>query len=227
MAKKILVVLTGTEKYPNLNRATGVWLGEAVHFVEKVQKAGFAVDFVSPEGGYTPIDPHSLAMAEPIDWEWYHNKSFMRRLGAALNPSEVKADDYSAISFVGGHGVLWDFPDDRALQALSRKIYEQGGIVSSVCHGAVGLLNIQLSDGTPLIKGRKVTGFSNEEERLAELEKFVPFLTEDELARRGAIYQKADKPWAPYAIADGRLVTGQNPASGGAVAELVIRQLNA
>jgi putative intracellular protease/amidase len=227
MAKKILVVLTGTEKYPNQNRATGVWLGEAVHFIEKVQEAGFEVDFVSPEGGYTPIDPHSLTMAEPVDWVWYHNKAFMRRLGAALKPSEVKADDYSAIYFVGGHGVLWDFPDNVELQALSRKIYERGGIVSSVCHGAVGLLNIQLSDGTPLIKGKKVTGFSNEEERLAELDKLVPFLTEDELARRGAIYQKADKPWAPYAIADGRLVTGQNPASGGAVADLVIRQLKA
>ncbi|HJT12445.1 MAG TPA: type 1 glutamine amidotransferase domain-containing protein [Dongiaceae bacterium] len=225
MAKKILVVLTGTEKYPNQNRATGIWLGEAVHFVEKVQKAGFEVDFVSPEGGYTPIDPHSLAMAQPVDWEWYHDKAFMRRLGAALRPSEVKAEDYGAIYFVGGHGVIWDFPDNRELQALSREIYEQGGIVSSVCHGAVGLLNVQLSDGTPLIKGKKLTGFSNEEERLAELDKLVPFLTEDELKKRGAVYQKADKPWAPYAIADGRLVTGQNPASGGAVAELVIRQL--
>lgn len=226
MSKKILVVLTGTEKYPNLNRATGVWLGEAVHFVEKVQNAGFEVDFVSPEGGYTPIDPHSLAMAEPVDWEWYHDKSFMKRLGAALKPGEVKAEDYSAIYFVGGHGVLWDFPENQDLQALSREIYEQGGVVSSVCHGAVGLLNIQLSDGQSLIKGKKVTGFSNEEERLAELEKFVPFLTEDELKQRGAVYQKAEKPWAPYAVADGRLITGQNPASGGVVADLVIRQLS-
>lgn len=225
MAKKILVVLTGTEKYPNLNRATGVWLGEAVHFVNKVEKAGFAVDYVSPEGGYTPIDPHSLAMAEPIDWEWYHNKAFMKRLGAALRPSEVNASDYAAIYFVGGHGVLWDFPDNAELQALSRQIYEQGGIVSSVCHGAVGLLNIKLSDGSLLIKGKQVTGFSDEEERLAELDKYVPFLTEDALVKRGASYKKADKSWASFAIADGRLITGQNPASGGAVADLVIKQL--
>ncbi len=86
MPKKILVVLTTTEKYPNLNRATGVWLGEAVHFVERVERAGFVVDYVSPTGGYTPIDPHSLAMAEPIDWEWYHNRKFMDRLGATLKP---------------------------------------------------------------------------------------------------------------------------------------------
>ena len=164
-------------------------------------------------------------MAEPIDWEWYHRKSFMNRLGATLKPSKVKPADYAAIYFVGGHGVLWNFPDNAELQALGRKIYEQGGIVSSVCHGAVGLLNITLSDGTPLIKGKKVTGFSNEEEKLAELDKYVPFLTEDALVKRGAVYKKADKPWVPFAVADGRVITGQNPASGGAVADLVLATL--
>lgn len=90
MARKILVVLTGTAKNPNLDRATGVWLGEAVHFVEKVEKAGFEVDYVSPEGGYTPIDPHSLSQAQPIDWTWYQDKAFMSRLGATRKPGEVK-----------------------------------------------------------------------------------------------------------------------------------------
>ena len=225
MPKKILVVLTATEKYPNLNRATGVWLGEAVHFVEKVERAGFAVDYVTPAGGYTPIDPHSLAMAEPIDWEWYHNRQFMNRLGATLKPRDVNPGDYAAIYFVCGHGVLWDFPDNADFQQLSRKIYENGGIVSSVCHGAVGLLNITLSDGTLLIKGKKVTGFSDEEERLAQLDQYVPFLTEAELKKRGAAYRKAEKPWEAFAIADHRVITGQNPASGGAVADLVIKAL--
>ena len=225
MPKKILVVLTTTEKYPNLNRATGVWLGEAVHFVERVERAGFVVDYVSPTGGYTPIDPHSLAMAEPIDWEWYHNRKFMDRLGATLKPADVNPDDYAVIYFVGGHGVLWDFPDNAELQALSRKIYEKGGIVSSVCHGAVGLLNITLSKGTSLIKGKQVTGFSDEEERLAQLDQYVPFLTETELKKRGVVYKKADKPWEAFAVADHRVITGQNPASGGAVADLVIQAL--
>ena len=153
MSKKILVVLTSVEKYPNLDRATGLWLGEAVHFVHKVEAAGYAVDYVSPQGGYTPIDPHSLAadMASPIDWQWYHNKAFMNRLGATLTPDQVNPDDYIAIYYAGGHGVIWDFPDNTQLQALSRRIYEQGGVVSSVCHGAVGLLNIKLSDGELLI----------------------------------------------------------------------------
>ena len=227
MSKKILVVLTSVEKYPDLDRPTGLWLGEAVHFVHKVQAAGFKVDYVSPQGGYTPIDPHSLAadMASPIDWQWYHDKAFMNRLGATLKPDQVNPDDYIAIYYAGGHGVIWDFPDNTQLQALSRRIFEQGGVVSSVCHGAVGLLNIKLSDGELLIKGKKVTGFSNEEEELAGLTKHVPYLTETELVKRGAIYQKADAPWAPFAIADGRLITGQNPASGGPVAELVLKAI--
>ena len=227
MSKKILVVLTSVEKYPNLDRATGLWLGEAVHFVHKVEAAGYAVDYVSPQGGYTPIDPHSLAadMASPIDWQWYHDKAFMNRLGATLKPSEVNPDDYVAIYYTGGHGVIWDYPDNPQLQALSRHIYERGGVVSSVCHGAVGLLNIRLSDGELLIKGKKLTGFSNEEEKLAGLADVVPYLTESELMKRGAQYLKAGTPWAPFAIADGRLITGQNPASGGPVGELVLKAI--
>ncbi len=225
MSKKILVVLTSVEKYPNLNRATGLWLGEAVHFVKKVEEAGYEVDYVSPKGGYTPIDPHSLEQADATDWEWYQKKDFMNRLGTTLKPSEVNPDDYLAIYYTGGHGVIWDFPENQELQAISQKIYENGGFVSSVCHGALGLLNIQLSDGTLLIKGKTVTGFSNEEEKLVELDKVVPFLTETELIKRGAVYKKADKPWAPFALKNIRVITGQNPASGGAVADLLIAAL--
>ena len=225
MRKKILVVLTSVEKYPNMSRATGLWLGEAVHFVKKVEAAGYQVDYVSPRGGNTPIDPHSLAMADDTDWAWYQTKEFMNRLGSTLKPSDVNPDDYVALYFAGGHGVIWDFPDNEALQALSRKIYENGGYVSSMCHGAVGLLNIKLSDGTLLVKGKKVTGFSNEEEKLAGLDKYVPFLTETELVNRGAIYQKANEPWAAFAVEDRRLISGQNPASGGAVADLLLKAL--
>lgn len=225
MPKKMLVVLTSFPKYPNLPRATGLWLGEAVHFVKKVEAAGYQVDYVSPKGGYTPIDPHSLAMADETDWEWYQDRAFMNRLGATLKPSEVNPDDYSVIYFAGGHGVVWDFPDNEELQAISRRIYETGGIVSSVCHGAVGLLNIKLSDGTLLIKGKEVTGFSNHEEKLVELDKHMPYLTEDEMVKRGAVYKKAAEPWLPFAVADQRVITGQNPASGAPVAELVLKEL--
>ncbi|MFJ7141506.1 type 1 glutamine amidotransferase domain-containing protein [Pseudomonas protegens] len=225
MSKKILVVLTSVAKYPTLNRATGLWLGEAVHFVKKVEAAGFEVDYVSPKGGYVPIDPHSLAMADDTDWQWYQDSAFMSRLGATLKPEQVRSEDYVAIYYAGGHGVVWDFPDNARLQALSREIHEQGGYVSSVCHGAAGLLNIRLSDGSLLIAGKQVTGFSNEEEKLVELDQYVPFLTETELVKRGALYQKAAAPWAPFAVQDQRVITGQNPASGGPVAELLLAHL--
>ncbi|SDQ65148.1 MULTISPECIES: type 1 glutamine amidotransferase domain-containing protein [unclassified Pseudomonas] len=228
MSKKILVVLTNTAKYPTLKRATGLWLGEAVHFVDKVEKAGYKVDYLSPSGGYVPIDPHSLQMAADIDWQWYQDKAFMNRLGKTLSPGEVKAQDYSAIYYAGGHGVIWDFPDSSELQDLARRIFEAGGVVASVCHGAVGLLNIKLSDNTLLVKDREVTGFSDTEEKLAELDKVVPYLTETELKARGGLYRKAEEPWQAFAIADqkdGRLITGQNPASGGAVADLVVAAL--
>lgn len=225
MKNKMLVVVTSFEKYPTINRPTGLWLGEAVHFVKKVEAAGYTVDFVSPKGGYTPIDPHSLAIAEPVDWEFYQNKAFMNRLGTTLAPSAVNPADYICIYYAGGHGVVWDFPDNAALQAISRQIYESGGIVSSVCHGAVGLLNIKLSDGTLLIKGKNATGFSNAEEKLAELDQHVPYLTESEMLARGALYQKAEQPWASFAVEDSRVITGQNPASGGAVADLVLQRL--
>lgn len=225
MKKKILVVLTSVAKYPNLDRATGLWLGEAVHFVKNVKAAGYDVDYVSPKGGYTPIDPHSLDKADQTDWQWYQNKEFMNHLGATLTPDKINPDDYAAIYYTGGHGVIWDFPDDKKLQDISRKIYEKGGVVSSVCHGSVALLNITLSDGSLLIKGKKVTGFSNEEEKIVGLDKVVPYLTEDELKSRGGIYLKGDKPWATFAVEDQRVISGQNPASGGAVADLVVKFL--
>lgn len=113
MTKKILVVLTATEKYPSLNVLPAFGWVRWFTLSSASKKAGFAVDYVTPNGGYTPIDPHSLALAEPIDWEWYRNRAFMNRLGATLKPSEVNHADYVGIYFVGGHGVLWDFPITR------------------------------------------------------------------------------------------------------------------
>lgn len=225
MSKKILIVLTSTEKYEKFDRPTGIWLGEAVHFVDKLAAAGYELDYVSPKGGYTPIDPHSLEDLQPVDWEWYGNRDFMNRLGTARRPEDLNAGDYAAIYYVGGHGAVWDFPDNKPLQDLARDIYEAGGIVSSVCHGAVGLLNIRLSDGEYLIAGKEVTGFSDEEERLAGLDHMVPYLTETEMKARGANYAKAKNPWEAFAVADHRVITGQNPASGGYVADLVIEHL--
>lgn len=229
MNKKVLVVVTNVSKYLNvdIDRATGLWLGEAVHFVDEMEKHGYQVDYVSPKGGYTPIDPHSLAadMMTPLDWEYYQNSSFMSRLGNTLAADSITPDDYNVIYFTGGHGVIWDFPDNEKLQSIAMSIYNQDGIVSSVCHGAAGILNLKTSDGKYLIDGKKVTGFSNSEEKEVQLDHLVPYLTEDELVKRGASYEKSANNWESFAVADGRLITGQNPASGKAVAQKVIETL--
>mmetsp|Transcript_1790 Transcript_1790/g.2372 ORF Transcript_1790/g.2372 Transcript_1790/m.2372 type:complete len:230 (-) Transcript_1790:25-714(-) len=226
-SKKVLVVLTSTSKYPGLNKPTGLWLAEAVHFVEKIKNAGFEIDYVSPQGGYIPIDPTSLAAADELDYSYYTNKSFMDKLGCTKTPSDVTPSDYSVIYFTGGHGTVYDFPDNSELQELSRVIYESGGIVSSVCHGAVGLLNIKLSDGKLLIGGKKVTGFSNEEEKMIGLDTVVPFLTETEMVAKGGIFSKSSEAWGVHVVSDQRVVTGQNPASAAKVAEEVISMLRA
>lgn len=164
-------------------------------------------------------------MMTPLDWEYYQNSSFMSRLGNTLAADSINPDDYNVIYFTGGHGVIWDFPDNEKLQSIAMSIYNQGGIVSSVCHGAAGILNLKTSDGKYLIDGKKVTGFSNSEEKEVQLDHLVPYLTEDELVKRRASYEKSANNWESFAVADGRLITGQNPASGKAVAQKVIETL--
>lgn len=224
--KKILVVVTNISKYPNLERATGLWLGEAVHFTAEMEKEGYQIDYVSPKGGHTPLDPHSLQAEQmtELDWQYYSNDDFLNKLSTTLSADAINPNDYDAIYYAGGHGVMWDFPEDENLQSIASTIYDNGGVVSAVCHGVVGLLNIKNGDGEYLIKNTKVTGFTNTEEIAVGLDKVVPFLTEDELVRKGANYVKGED-WAVFAVADNRIVTGQNPASGGAVAKEVIQLL--
>ncbi|MFJ5859913.1 type 1 glutamine amidotransferase domain-containing protein [Pseudarthrobacter sp. NPDC092439] len=137
----------------------------------------------------------------------------MALLENTASPDEINPANFDGIYFTGGHAVMYDFPDSEGLQQIARAIWEQGGIVSSVCHGYCALLNIRLSDGSLLVDGRKVTGFAWQEEVLAGVHKLVPYNTEEEIKTRGARYEKALLPFLPYAIADGRLVTGQNPGS--------------
>lgn len=224
--KKILVVVTNISKYPNLERATGLWLGEAVHFAAEMEKEGYQIDYVSPKGGHTPLDPHSLQAEQMTElyWQYYTNDDFLNKLSTTLSADAINPNDYDAIYYAGGHGVMWDFSEDENLQNIASTIYDNGGVVSAVCHGVVGLLNIKNSDGEYLIKNTKVTGFTNTEEIAVGLDKVVPFLTEDELVRKGANYVKGED-WAVFAVADNRIVTGQNPASGGAVAKEVIQLL--
>lgn len=225
--KKALIVVTNVSKYENINRPTGLWLGEVVHFVDELYKKGFEIDYVSPNGGYAPIDPSSLAkeVMTDLDWIYYQNQEFLDKLGFTLSPTEIVPEDYEIIYYAGGHGVMWDFKSDKNLQKIASDIYMNNGIISAVCHGVVGLLDIKSDKDNYLIKNKKVTGFSNSEEYELGLSDFVPYLTEDSLKERNAIYSQG-KNWHEFSVQDDRVVTGQNPQSGKAVAKKVLSILN-
>jgi len=223
MSNKALVILTSIDKYPDIDKATGAWLGEVVHFVDVLERAGYEIDYVSPRGGKSPIDPASLEMADDTDKEYYNNPDFRNKLDNTLSPERVNPGDYQIVYFAGGHGTVWDFPENDRLQEISRQVYEKGGVVSAVCHGPTGLLNIKLSNGEYLIRDKEVTGFSNEEEKLVEADKHVPYLLEDELKKRQAKYSRSKEPFTSHAVVSERLVTGQNPQSTRAVAESVLK----
>lgn len=225
--KKVLIVETNVMRYQGTNDPTGLWLGEAAEFVDEMQKAGIAVDYVSPKGGFVPLDPRSMKYTDAAIMRVYENSDFVQRaLTQTLKPAEVDPSDYAAIYYTGGHGVMWDFPDNPELQALAMAIYHHGGYVTSVCHGIAGLLNLKDDDGQYVIAGRQITGFTTAEEIIAGKKSVVPFLNKNVAEKHGAHFQKR-RFYTEYAVKDGQLLTGQNPFSVRAVAKLLKKELQA
>ncbi len=221
-AEKILFVLSSHKELGDTGKETGWYLSEAAHPWKILHEEGYEIDFVSPQGGKPPVDGYDLS--DEVNNEFWNNDKYKAKIENTMTPDEVNPNDYTAIHYVGGHGTMWDFPENKQLANIASNIYENGGVVSAVCHGPAGLLNIKLSNGKNLIDGKRVAGFTNEEERAQDLQDVVPFLLEDELKERGATYEKADK-WEAFVVADGRLITGQNPASATKVGEAVKKTL--
>jgi putative intracellular protease/amidase len=228
--KKFQIIVTNAGEYEKVGMRTGLWLGELTHFWDVAEQAGFSMDIASPAGGRIPLDPESLAhevLAEMGTEKRYRDRRFMDLLEDTKKIADINVEDYDAIYLTGGHGTMFDFSQSKDLEDLMARFYETGRFVSTVCHGATGLLNVNLSTGEPLVKGKKVTGFSWPEEVLAKREDAVPFNLEEELRKIGAEYSKADKPFEVHVIENGRLITGQNPGSARAVAEALIKRLKA
>lgn len=221
MTRRILHVVTNVAHYQDPSELTGLWLSELTHAWHVFAAQGWQQRLVSPKGGLSPLEPRSLKWPniDATAKDWLANKHCMSLLSDTAHPDTVDPADFDAIYFTGGHAVMWDFPDAQGLQQVTRSIYERGGIVSSVCHGYCGLLNTRLSDGSLLVAGRHLTGFSWREEVLAGVARKVPYNAEDEMKRRGALYEKALLPFVSKVVVDGRLVTGQNPQSAKATAE--------
>lgn len=223
MTKRILNVVTNVGHYDDPDHPTGLWLSELTHAWEVFDEHGFEQTLVSPKGGAVPLEPRSLKFPnyDKSAKAWHADPAKMALLQETLSPEQIDSTEYDAIYFTGGHAVMYDFPDSEGLQAITREIFERGGIVSSVCHGYCGLLNTTLSDGSYLIAGKKMTGFSWTEEKLARVDKLVPYNAEERAKKRGAIYEKAKLPFVSFAVVDGNLVTGQNPGSAKETAEKV------
>ena len=227
MTKRILHVVSNVSHYIEASDPTGLWLSELTHAYQVFAESGCEQRIMSPKGGVSPLDPRSLKWpnADATAKAWLADENRMAMLSDTARPDDIDPRDFDAIYFTGGHGVMWDFPDDMGLQRIARDIYEHGGVVASVCHGYCGLLNIKLSDGTLLASGRRLTGFSGTEEILAGMAKKIPYNAEQEMKRRGAHYEKAILPFSPKVVVDGRLVTGQNPQSAKATAKRVMALL--
>lgn len=219
--KKVLLVVTNHEKLADTGKKTGYFLSEVAHPYFKFVESGFGVDFASPEGGAAPMDPKSLDLNDSKNKKFYQDESLMNRLQATKKLSDVELKNYEAIFFAGGHGTMWDFPESESVQNTVQKVYENGGVVAAVCHGPAALVNVKLSDGRYLLAGKNVTGFSNKEEDLVELSEHMPFMLEDKMKERDAQFRQAS-PWEENVVVDGRLVTGQNPASASALGTEVV-----
>ncbi|MFP2873029.1 type 1 glutamine amidotransferase domain-containing protein [Acetobacter tropicalis] len=227
MSHRILHVATNISHFDNPAHSTGLWLSELTHAWDVFAAKGYEQRIVSPKGGKVPLDPRALKwpMRDASSGAWLADPAKMALLSSTPCPADINPQDYDAIYFTGGHGVMWDFPDSEDLQAITRAVWEKGGIVSAVCHGYCGLLNTRLADGSFLVSGRKITGFSWTEERLAGVSGQIPYNAESEMKERGALYEKALLPFMSHVVADGRLVTGQNPFSARATAKKILSLL--
>lgn len=220
---KILMVLTSHDQLGNTGRKTGFWLEEfaAPYFV--FRDAGVDLTLASPNGGQPPVDPKSdLPEGQtPAMTRFKQDPSAQKALANTSKLADMKAEDFDTIFYVGGHGPMWDLAESPVSIALLEAFYNSGKPIALVCHSP-GVLRHVTYNGEPLVKGKHVTGFTNNEEAEVQLTHVVPFLVEDELKRLGAIFEEVPN-WQPFSITDGRLVTGQNPASSTSAAQALLK----
>jgi putative intracellular protease/amidase len=222
---KILMVLTSHDQLGDTGRKTGFWLEEFAAPYYTFRDAGVAVTIASPKGGQPPLDPKSdePAFQTGLTRRFKEDPAAQAALASTVKLADVRADDYDAVFYPGGHGPLWDLAEDPDSIDLIEAFYEAGKPVALVCH-APGVLRHVETQGRPIVEGKRVTGFTNGEEAAVGLTHVVPFLVEDELKRLGGRYEKA-ADWASFAITDGLLITGQNPASSKAGADALLALL--
>lgn len=226
MTQRILMVLTSHDRLGDTGEPTGFWLEELAAPYYACRDAGVEVVLASPAGGQPPLDPKSDAEESQTEAtrRFKQDPEAQRQLASTHRLADVSADDFDAVFYPGGHGPLWDLVDDRDSIRLIEAFWAQQKPVAAVCHAPIVLLEARDADGEPILRGRRVTGFTNGEEDAVGLTEVVPRLVEDALKAAGADYSRADD-FAPYTCRDGRLITGQNPASSEPVARVLLEAL--
>ena len=222
---KILMVITSHDQLGNTGRKTGFWLEEFVAPYFVFRDAGVELTLASPKGGQLPVDPKSDLPENQTSamTRFKKDKAAQQALANTLKLADMKAEDFETVFYPGGHGPMWDLAEDPISIALLESFYNSGKPIALVCHSP-GVLRHVTYKGEPLVRGKRVTGFTNGEEEEVNLAKVVPFLVEDELMRLGAVFEKV-RNWQPFSIVDGRLVTGQNPASSTSAAQTLLKLL--
>lgn len=215
MPKQVLMIVTSYSSLGNTGKSTGLYLSELAHPYQVLSLAGFKITVASPNGKDAPIDPKSLSE---------EFAPYAKLAKNTLSLKDIKVEDYDAYFVVGGHGVMWDLPDHAQLQRILLAAYAQNKVIAAVCHGPAALVRLKNPDGSFTIEGKRVTGFTNDEEEAIGLTQVVPFLLEDGLKNAGGKFVKAPN-WQANVVVDDRLVTGQNPASAKGVAEAIIKLL--
>ena len=226
--KNVLFVLTSHSELGDTGHKTGFWIEEFAAPYYALADKGVNVTLSSPKGGQPPIDPKSseAAFSTPATERFNGDSALKEKLAVTTELSKVKAADFDAVFYPGGHGPLWDLAANADSLRLISDFIAANKPVAAVCHAPVVLINAVNADQTPLVAGKRVTGFSNSEEEAVQLTKVVPILVEDGLKAKGGLYEKG-ADWAPFVLEDGLLITGQNPASSEAVAHKLLARLGA
>jgi putative intracellular protease/amidase len=228
MSKKILMIVTSHDRLGDSGRATGIWAEELATPYQLFQEAGYAVNVASPKGGKVPFDPSSLRPAgeNPASVEYLMNDAeAQKQITNSLPLAQLAIDAYDAVFFPGGHGAMWDLPNDPDVRRLVEAAHAAGKVIAAVCHGPAGLLSARDGYGNSILAGRRVNAFTDAEESAAGLAGVVPFALERRMRELGGNFENLAN-WQAHAVRDGNLITGQNPASSEKVARLTVAALN-
>ncbi len=229
MSRKILFISTSHTQMGQSGRQTGIWAEEVIVPYMLFSEAGYQIDIASPLGGQAPFDPGSIKPAgqnNPIIERFLADAVAQTKVKQTLRVSEVHVQSYDALFFPGGHGAMWDLPESADVKRVVEQAAAANKVIGAVCHGVAGLVSARLPDGRSIVADRRVNSFTDQEEQAAGLTQIVPFLLESRLTELGGNFEKAPN-WTSFAVTDGLLITGQNPASSALVAQQMLQTLQA